>query len=250
VILAIFLVALTPFSAAQQHRWDVRIQDTVAVGKVELTTTPWPDSIGIPISIWADDTLGGFSLAVISSDNRVKPTSFSHTGSIFNTAGSTWTAVVCDTSQNAIGFGWFDTQAHWQSNPQGLIGTVYFRIAPITPSGTVIDIDSTFIAPAIYCEISTVVGGHVHTVRPAPFTNGGGANIKLVAPYVCGDADASGGIDISDAVYLISYIFAGGPAPVPLLAGDANCDSSVDISDAVYLIAYIFAGGPAPCSNC
>jgi hypothetical protein len=65
--------------------------------------------------------------------------------------------------------------------------------------------------------------------------------------YVKGDANGDGAVDISDAVYLIQYIFAGGPAPNPLLAGDANCDGAVDISDAVYLIQYIFAGGPAPC---
>ena len=64
-----------------------------------------------------------------------------------------------------------------------------------------------------------------------------------------GDANGDASVDISDAVYLISYIFAGGAAPNPLMAGDANCDGSVDISDAVYLIAYIFSGGPAPCEN-
>jgi hypothetical protein len=68
--------------------------------------------------------------------------------------------------------------------------------------------------------------------------------------HLCGDADASGAWDISDAVYLISFIFSGGAAPAPLQAGDANCDSSVDISDAVYLIAFIFGGGPAPCAIC
>jgi hypothetical protein len=66
----------------------------------------------------------------------------------------------------------------------------------------------------------------------------------------CGNADGSGAVDISDVVYLISYIFSGGPAPLPLLNGDVNCDSAVDISDAVYLIAYIFSGGPAPCASC
>ncbi|TFH65876.1 MAG: hypothetical protein E4G91_00865 [Candidatus Zixiibacteriota bacterium] len=66
----------------------------------------------------------------------------------------------------------------------------------------------------------------------------------------CGDADGSGSVDISDVVYLISYIFSGGSAPVPLLNGDANCDSAVDISDVVYLIAYIFSGGAAPCEAC
>ena len=66
--------------------------------------------------------------------------------------------------------------------------------------------------------------------------------------YVPGDANGDATVDISDAVYLISYIFSGGSAPSPLLAGDANCDSTVDISDAVYLISYIFSGGAAPCA--
>jgi uncharacterized protein (TIGR02145 family) len=39
--------------------------------------------------------------------------------------------------------------------------------------------------------------------------------IAAADPYVCGDADASGGIDIDDVVYLIAYIFSGGPAPDP-----------------------------------
>jgi hypothetical protein len=68
--------------------------------------------------------------------------------------------------------------------------------------------------------------------------------------YVCGDANADASVDISDAVYLIAYIFSGGSAPSPLIAGDASCDSAVDISDAVYLIAYIFSGGSAPCTGC
>ena len=65
----------------------------------------------------------------------------------------------------------------------------------------------------------------------------------------CGDADGSGSVNISDAVYLISYIFGGGPAPSPLGEGDADQNGAVNISDAVYLIAYIFAGGPAPCAS-
>ena len=66
-------------------------------------------------------------------------------------------------------------------------------------------------------------------------------------PYVCGDCNADGTANITDAVYLITYIFAGGPPPSPLAAGDVNCDGSANISDAVYLIQWIFAGGPTPC---
>lgn len=64
--------------------------------------------------------------------------------------------------------------------------------------------------------------------------------------YVPGDANGSGGISVSDAVYIISYIFAAGSAPSPLESGDADCSGSVSISDAVYLINHIFGGGPAP----
>jgi len=66
---------------------------------------------------------------------------------------------------------------------------------------------------------------------------------------VCGDADASGEVDIDDVVYLITYIFSGGPAPDPLESGDTDCSGGVDIDDVVYLIAYIFSGGNAPCNS-
>lgn len=72
----------------------------------------------------------------------------------------------------------------------------------------------------------------------------------LPPSYLCGDADGSDLITISDAVYLINYIFSAGPAPSPLLSGDADCNGLITISDAVYLINYIFSGGPAPCSAC
>jgi hypothetical protein len=72
----------------------------------------------------------------------------------------------------------------------------------------------------------------------------------LAPPYICGDADGSGEVDIDDVVFLIAYIFSGGPAPDPLAAGDADCSGEMDIDDAVYVIQYIFSGGPAPCAAC
>ena len=60
-----------------------------------------------------------------------------------------------------------------------------------------------------------------------------------------GDADGNLIITISDAVYIINYIFSGGPTPCN---GDADCNCIITISDAVYLINYIFSGGPAPCT--
>jgi hypothetical protein len=67
--------------------------------------------------------------------------------------------------------------------------------------------------------------------------------------FVCGDTDASGDVDIDDVVYIIAFIFTGGPEPNPYLSGDADCSGLVDIDDAVFLIAYIFSGGYDPCDT-
>ena len=69
--------------------------------------------------------------------------------------------------------------------------------------------------------------------------------------WLCGDVNGSQNIDIDDIVYLIFYVFQGGPPPVPNeLAGDVDCSGGIDIDDIVYLITYIFQGGPEPCANC
>jgi hypothetical protein len=65
---------------------------------------------------------------------------------------------------------------------------------------------------------------------------------------VLGDANGDGQVNLADAVYLVNYLFIGGPPPEPLEAGDANCDGEVNLADAVYIINYLFIGGPPPCS--
>ncbi len=62
-----------------------------------------------------------------------------------------------------------------------------------------------------------------------------------------GDANNDGTLNVSDAVWIINYIFVGGETPQPeFMQGDSNCDTAVNVSDAVYIINYVFAGGNAP----
>jgi hypothetical protein len=63
---------------------------------------------------------------------------------------------------------------------------------------------------------------------------------------ICGDANGDATVNVSDAVYIINYVFVGGGAPSPLACGDANSDGTVNVSDAVYIINYVFVGGGAP----
>ena len=67
---------------------------------------------------------------------------------------------------------------------------------------------------------------------------------------MAGDANADLSVNIADAVFVINYIFKGGPAPTCHDEGDADFDCSLSLADAVYLINYIFKSGQAPQCGC
>lgn len=58
-----------------------------------------------------------------------------------------------------------------------------------------------------------------------------------------GDLNRSGFVEMGDIVFLISYLYKGGPPPSPFSVGDVNCDRVVSLGDAVFLISYLYKGG-------
>ena len=62
------------------------------------------------------------------------------------------------------------------------------------------------------------------------------------------DHDPSGQIDVSDAVYLINYMFAFGAEPPCLEEANVNgsAEGRIDVADLVELIEYMFRQGPNP----
>ncbi|MFH0930715.1 MAG: dockerin type I domain-containing protein [Candidatus Zixiibacteriota bacterium] len=70
-----------------------------------------------------------------------------------------------------------------------------------------------------------------------------------VAPwsYLCGDPTKDSTVSVSDVIFMINYLFKGGPEPFPLASGDVNLDYKVTVSDVIYMINYIFKGGLEPC---
>ena len=65
---------------------------------------------------------------------------------------------------------------------------------------------------------------------------------------VCGDMDFSGSIDIADLVYLVDFMFSGGPPlPFPPTA-DCDGDGQIDISDLVCWVDcwFVLPGGCTP----
>ncbi|MGB2982081.1 MAG: dockerin type I repeat-containing protein, partial [Candidatus Zixiibacteriota bacterium] len=67
----------------------------------------------------------------------------------------------------------------------------------------------------------------------------------------CGDVNNDGIINVGDVVYLIQYLYRGGPVPIPrICVGDVNNNDIVDVGDLVYLVTYLYKGGPAPDPDC
>ncbi len=66
--------------------------------------------------------------------------------------------------------------------------------------------------------------------------------------FIRGDADGDGQpLNLADVITIAQYLFRGAAAPSCLDAADSNDDGEVDISDAVYILFFLFIGGsPAP----
>lgn len=66
-------------------------------------------------------------------------------------------------------------------------------------------------------------------------------------PFLRGDANADGGVNLADAIFGLSSLFQiGGPKLACLDAGDANDDGNFAISDPVYTLSFLFTLGSPP----
>jgi hypothetical protein len=60
------------------------------------------------------------------------------------------------------------------------------------------------------------------------------------------DSNASGDLNITDGVFVLNYLFLGGPEPPCHDAADANDDNQLNITDGVFILNYLFLGGTTP----
>ena len=123
-----------------------------------------------------------------------------------------------------------------------------------------------FTGEAAYDELGRSVSGAgdvdndglEEVIVGAPFNNAGGTGAgrayvfgcEAFATSICGDANADEIINVGDIVYLVSYLYKAGPAPVPACVGDVNSDDIVNIGDVVYLVSYLYKGGNSPAPYC
>jgi hypothetical protein len=60
-------------------------------------------------------------------------------------------------------------------------------------------------------------------------------------PFKRGDTNGDGAIDIADVIFMLTHLFAHGPAPSCKKAGNANDDGNLDIADAIAILSHLFA---------
>ena len=76
-----------------------------------------------------------------------------------------------------------------------------------------------------------------------PFSFSGTA---LFHGHLAGDLNMDNKINVGDLVFLVTYMFAQGPAPRLVNMVDINGDGINTIVDLIYLTDYLFRGGPKP----
>lgn len=64
--------------------------------------------------------------------------------------------------------------------------------------------------------------------------------------FVRGDGNADSAINLTDAVFILNYLFAGGATPPCFDAADTDDNGQLQLTDAVRLLGWLFLGGPAP----
>ena len=64
-------------------------------------------------------------------------------------------------------------------------------------------------------------------------------------PFTRGDVNGDGGVDISDAITTLDYLFTGGTINCENSA-DSNDDGAINVADGIALLGYLFSGAAAP----
>jgi len=190
----------------------------------------WTFSTGGPVrsspALLDLDGDGRFETVVVGSDdgNIYAINSFSNPGTLrwmFPTGGRVRSSPAVD-SLNNVYVGSDDGYLYALNGATGALIWSYYIGEPIRSS------------PSISPDSTIYVGaddGYIYAINQC----------------VNGDANGDGIWDLGDVIYLINYLYRGGPPPVSLQAGDAHCDGIVDLADVVYLINYLYRGGSAPC---
>ncbi|MBN1441464.1 MAG: lamin tail domain-containing protein [Planctomycetes bacterium] len=89
-------------------------------------------------------------------------------------------------------------------------------------------------------------GGCYRVVDATPRAANVGEGCETEPEFLRGDSNSDCGVDLSDGVFILNYLFTGGRTPSCFDAADTDDGGSLEITDAVRIFGYLFLGGPPP----
>lgn len=98
---------------------------------------------------------------------------------------------------------------------------------------------------ALWDTDSSVIGG-APDVEITPVVIPALLRIVHATVFLRGDTNRDAGVDLSDAVTTLEFLFAGGNLPSCMDAADANDNGVVDMSDPITTLMFLFLGGSLP----
>ena len=135
------------------------------------------------------------------------------------------------------------------ADPVDCDANIFFQVESISPPNEGITVDA--ISGLVTCLADSLIPDTLYKAAVS-VTDGVFASDTCWVWFIkatCqtpGNMNHLGGVDISDMVYLVGYLFYGGFPPPAFEEGDVDGSGFIDIADLTYFVDYMFAGGPAP----
>jgi hypothetical protein len=256
---------MTPFDIAAQNVSDVRIGDPVTVA---INVTSGSETFGSYKFLFAYDatrldfvnaTIGNslatcqwesFSYTLLpcgGCDTRLveviavadvdyiggHPSCLSQLGQILKLNFNVTTDTLKAGSTAAVNFYWNDCSSNTLGS--ALADTLWHgRFVYDQQDNNITGLDPHLGGTLLGC----IVPGDPVNVRGTNIHNGS-VSIRLKFG-VYADCNGDGRFNIADIVYLLAYVFSGGPAPRDYLHGNFDGDDGVNIADVLILVHYMF----------
>ncbi len=124
-------------------------------------------------------------------------------------------------------------------------GRMRFEVEPGTPVGVTSEVSLGQQLGTLALSTDMTRAGSIAVV---PLTTPGTFTVEeSAALFRRGDINGDGGVDVTDAVEILAYLFViGTETPTCFDAADVDDSGSLEVTDAVYLLEFLFILGPVP----
>ncbi len=240
-IYVIFIVLILMATSSIPALSDPGIRDTLRVGSVEV---PENRVASVPIYFINDEPLSSVLIVLSFDETALTPDSFTLAGGRLDYMPDD-SAIYRD-SANLVELWVYDLEGI--ASGAGLLCSLFFMAGPQSGGETyTIDSASWPLPPPgrIQCAFSDM---NFVTILPEIVPG----SVTVQESYMCGDADGNKAINLSDILFLISFLYLDppGPAPEPIEAGNADGTGDINLSDILYLISYLYLDPPGPGPIC